>query len=329
MNTSILFSIPLPILQINISESLFSAQGKILQQALLEAIGKSDIVELDKEAHTYVSKESLTKLAGRGVRVELMFALPSLLINNPSLLGYYRFLLGFSRKEFYSKKLGLSSTAYKNMEDKGKVNNDILQNIPALCLALNNSAEFLLTHLPLSLITKEHLERLTLLTFGPQLRGSHNVLIGVLAVKEVFNVIKNIIGNNAELVEDNLIILRDATDRRIKIRFSSDPDIEVVSVSDSDKPDTPLLAIEVKGGKDRSNVHNRLGEAEKSHLKAKSKGFTDLWTIINIEGLSAEAKKAASPTTTVFFDLEDLKQRKGAEYEYFNDRLLQTLRLPG
>ncbi len=99
-------------------------------------------------------------------------------------------------------------------------------------------------------------------------------------------------------------------------------------ISDLEKPATPLLAIEVKGGRDRSNVHNRLGEAEKSHLKAKSRGFNDLWTITNVEGLSDEAKRAASPTTTIFFDLEDLKKRKGWAYEFFRDRLLQVLRLP-
>ncbi len=294
----------------------------------MEAIGSSNIVELDQEAHTYVSRESLTKLARRGVRAELMFALPSLLKSNPFLLGYYRLLLGFSRKEFYSRKFGLSSTIYKKMEDKGEISNDALQNIPALCFAINKSADFLLENLPLNLITKEHLERLTLLTFGPQLRGSHNVAIGVVAVREIFDIIKRIVGDNAELVEENSITLRDATDRRITIRFSSDPDIEVVSVSDSGKPATPLLAVEVKGGKDRSNVHNRLGEAEKSHLKAKSRGFNDLWTITNVEGLPDNAKKIASPTTTIFFDLEDLKKRKGAAYDFFKDRLLQTLRLP-
>lgn len=294
----------------------------------METMSRSDIVKLDREAHTYVSRESLTKLAGRGVRVELMFALPSLLASNPFLLGYYRLLLGFSRKEFYSRKFGLSSAAYRNMEDKGVIGSSALHNIPELCFSINKSADFLLGNLPLSLITKEHLERLTLLTFGPQLRGSRNVAIGVVAVREIFEIIKHIVGDNANLLEENLIILRDATGRQIAIRFSADPDIEIVSVSDSEKPATPLLAIEVKGGRDRSNVHNRLGEAEKSHLKAKSRGFNDLWTITNVEGLSDGAKRAASPTTTIFFDLEDLKKRKGWAYEFFRDRLLQVLRLP-
>jgi hypothetical protein len=32
------------------------------------------------------------------------------------------------------------------------------------------------------------------------------------------------------------------------------------------------VAVEIKGGKDYSNIHNRIGEAEKSHQKAKKEG---------------------------------------------------------
>ena len=35
--------------------------------------------------------------------------------------------------------------------------------------------------------------------------------------------------------------------------------------------DRPLVAIEVKAGTDASNIHNRIGEAEKSHLKARAR----------------------------------------------------------
>ena len=42
------------------------------------------------------------------------------------------------------------------------------------------------------------------------------------------------------------------------------------------------IAIEIKGGTDVSNLHNRLGEAEKSHQNARLLGFTQFWTIINL-----------------------------------------------
>lgn len=186
------------------------------------------------------------------------------------------------------------------MESKGEIDAGITENIPGLCRALNNSAAALLESLAPQNISSEHLDDLTLLTFGPQLRGSRNVEIGVNAVQEVFEVIKEIVGPHANHIGAALMILVDATGRQIEIKFSSDPDIEIVTVGQGQKRD-PLLAVEVKGGTDLSNAHNRLGEAEKSHLKAKAKGFTDLWTIVNVKGLSDPDRKAESPTTTAFF----------------------------
>lgn len=323
------FNIPPPELQVAFSELLSTTEGLFLQRALLETVKECDIVTLDQEAHQYVPDECLSKLAGCGLRAEQVFALPTVLRSNPRLLGYYRLLLGFSRKEFYdSKKSGLNRACYKNMEEKGLLVDEADANIPCLCQALNVSAAYLIERIPEDRITLKHLEHLTLLTYGAQLRGSHNVAIGQHAVKQVFEIIKDIVGPSADVVEDNLISLTDATGRKINIRFSSDPDIEIVTVAQGKRSDTPVLAIEVKGGRDRSNVHNRLGEAEKSHLKAKQRGFTDLWTITNVDDLSEDARKAASPTTTAFFNLEDLRSGKGPGYEDFRERLLQKLRLP-
>jgi len=43
------------------------------------------------------------------------------------------------------------------------------------------------------------------------------------------------------------------------------------------------ISIEVKGGTDYSNIHNRLGEAEKTHQNAKAAGFTEFWTVITLK----------------------------------------------
>ncbi len=325
-NHQFLFSIPKPNLQIDFSNSLLTARRQFLQQALLETVAHLDIAVLDQEAHEYVPATALKMLAGRGLRAELVFALPSLLHANPRLLGYYRLLLGFSQKVFYKKEFGLSG-GYQNMENEGKIDSKIAKHISELCRALNQSAAALLASLAPETITSEHLDDLTLLTFGPQLRGSRNVEIGVNAVQKVFEVIKEIVGLHVNHIEAGMIALTDATGRQIEIKFSSDPDIEIVTVGPNQKH-IPLLAIEVKGGTDLSNAHNRLGEAEKSHLKAKAKGFTDLWTIVNVEGLSDVDRRAESPTTTAFFDLGDLIVRNGSVYEDFRERLLQKLRLP-
>jgi hypothetical protein len=52
------------------------------------------------------------------------------------------------------------------------------------------------------------------------------------------------------------------------------------------------VAIEIKGGTDRSNAHNRAGEAEKSHQKARAEGFRDFWTIIAKAGLNLQKLRA-------------------------------------
>jgi hypothetical protein len=327
-NQDFQFFIPFPDLQIEFSARLLIARETILQQALLSTVSKLDISQLDLEVHEYVPPEALKTLAGCGLRAEIAFALPTVLHTNPHLLGYYRLLLGFSQKAFYTKKFGLSSAGFLNMEENGVIDSKISAWIPALCKAINQSSAALIEGMKPKNITNKHLDELTLLTFGTLLRGSHNVKIGTDAVSKVFNVIKEIVGKHSTKTTDNFIEVLDATGRQIGIRFSSDPDIDIFTIGQASQSNRPLLAIEVKGGKDLSNAHNRLGEAEKSHLKAKAKGYTELWTIVNVEGLSDEDRKAESPTTNAFFDLSDLTGREGSAYDDFRDRLLQKLRLP-
>lgn len=79
----------------------------------------------------------------------------------------------------------------------------------------------------------------------------------------------------------------------MKIRFGSDPDILVSERSGNQY--RHLLAIEVKGGSDPSNIHNRLGEAEKSHLKLSASGVLR-WTIIGIP-VDKQTARMHSPST--------------------------------
>jgi hypothetical protein len=69
-----------------------------------------------------------------------------------------------------------------------------------------------------------------------------------------------------------------------------------------------LVAIELKGGTDVSNIWNRIGEAEKSHLKAKGKGYNELWTVARVDLTNDPAlhqkARSQSPSTTRFFCLD-------------------------
>lgn len=321
-----MINLPDPDLQIAFSERLSKARTEFLQEAVLNAVSRCDVSVLDDQVHDLVPANALQVMAARGLLAELAFAIPAIIRTNPRLLGYYRLLLGFSQKAFYHQSTGLSP--FRRAEDSGVLTTEADSNLRELCVALNRSCAFLVLGIA-DTLSKMHLDDFTLLTFGPQLRGSRNVSLGAAAVHLVFEAIREIVGDRAATIEDRLISFQDATGRRLEVRFGSDPDIEVVSVNQDTGDQYPLLAIEVKGGTDRSNAHNRLGEAEKSHLKAKSeRGFTDLWTVVNVRGLSEPVRRRASPTTTAFFDLVDIAERQGAAYQAFRDRLLQRLRLP-
>lgn len=74
------------------------------------------------------------------------------------------------------------------------------------------------------------------------------------------------------------------------IQFASDPDIVIRDVIAKNSYRN-IIAIEVKGGTDVSNIHNRIGEAEKSHQKARLAGYVECWTIMNVHKLDdAKAK---------------------------------------
>ena len=101
--------------------------------------------------------------------------------------------------------------------------------------------------------------------------------------------------------------MKNSSNREVVIEFASDPDIKIVEKMVSGKP-RKLIAIEIKGGIDVSNIHNRIGEAEKSHQNAKKSGFIECRTIVNVSTLDPKKAKQESPTTNHFFDLGELSK---------------------
>jgi hypothetical protein len=322
--------IDLPHDQIEYSRRLLSAQVEMLQKALLAVVGKSDIVKLDSEIAEFVPSDCMRMLASRGLRAELAFALPSVLMASPRLLSYYRLLLGFSDKEFYNTTgRNLKGHGLKPMENNGAIPERKIHLMPALCMALNASLAHLVRNLPLEGLEASHLGDLTIMTFGPACRGGHSVRKGQRATAAVRAAITGLVSEHVVERKARGISLRDATGRDIAIRFGADPDISVMTRSTSaSRNDEPLLAIEVKGGADKSNIWNRLGEAEKSHLVAKAKGFNEFWTIYNIDDLPIDSAKQKSPTTTAFWQLKEITSGSGCVFEDFAEAFLRRLRLP-
>ena len=112
---------------------------------------------------------------------------------------------------------------------------------------------------------------LPLLTLGQQIQGGINNLIGRRAITDVFLAIRDLVVGSIETEEPARLVVKNAAGRAVYILLASDPDVSIYEemLGETHR----LVAIEVKGGRDRSNAHNRAGEAEKSHRKAKAMGL--------------------------------------------------------
>lgn len=255
------------------------------------------------------------------MRGELVFVVPCLLKHNPRLLGYYRLLLGFSQKEFFNKgRLG----RFKGMEETGTVNERTMAEIPDLCSAFAQRASELLAEIDTQNLSPAYLNELTMLTLGPQLRGSNNTKIGKLADRAVFELIQRIVEHAVQKTTTTSLEMINAAGRTVRIAFSADPDIRVTEeVGRSSQ--RSIVAIEIKGGSDQSNIWNRLGEAEKSHQSAKQKGFVEFWTIYNVPILDLGKAREKSPTTNRFYGLRDLLNPESDASVEFTERLLSAV----
>ncbi|MDR3037833.1 MAG: XcyI family restriction endonuclease [Candidatus Adiutrix sp.] len=312
---------PPPQLQTDFAFTLKHLRSTYLQDALLATISGMKIAEVDKQLARYVSDKDLAIMAKYSLRGELLFSVPIILEKNPYLLGYYRLLMGYSQKEFYGKDGEFGVSAFKHMEIKGIINKTIAGNISALCRAFCGAASSLLHGIEALKPNKELLDNLAILTVGPQLRGGRNNKIGAAGIDRVFEIIKSIVVSAASKITRNTIEITNAAKRKVLIEFSADPDI---TISEEIGPDKfrNVVAIEIKSGQDISNIHNRIGEAEKSHQKAKARKYTEFWTVVNVERLDLKTAKEESPTTDRFYLLNTLIEGNGIEFDDFRQRII-------
>ncbi len=321
------FSFSSPVLQIGFALALKKFRSVCLQEALFETIQQIDITEVDKELAAFVAEKDLATLAKFGLRGELLFPVPVLLKTNPYLIGYYRLLMGYSQKEFYGKDKGFGVGHFKSMEMGGRIGKLAANQIDDLCRAFCHSASQLLEGLGPLRISKALLDDLTLLTVGPQFRGGANNAIGVAGIVQVFKIIKEIIEHAITRLGENSMEVMSATGRLFSVEFAPDPDI-IIREEMSNQHNRNVVAIEIKSGTDISNIHNRIGEAEKSHQKARRVGFTECWTVVNVSQLDMIKARNESPSTDRFYSLSSLMAREGEEYEDFCRRILSLTAVP-
>ena len=183
----------------------------------------------------------------------------------------------------------------------------------------------MLSQLDSKMINAAFFDQLTLLTLGPQLRGGANVQKGASAISQVFNVLYQIVSPFIIQSDSHCIELRNKAGRTVYIQFAADPDI-VIREELAPNAFRNIVAIEVKGGQDYSNIHNRVGEAEKSHQKAKKDGYIECWTVVNVDRINMEIACKESPTTNQFYRLSELLTPSSTEYKAFS---LQILSITG
>lgn len=262
-------------------------------------------------------------LALAGIRDEEVFPIPSVLRKKPTLVGYYRLLLGASQKQFYGSDFGLAP--FKSMEQRGVINRKADELLEEFCREMGSALADLIEQISPQL-TERDVDELPLLTLGSQFQGSNNNRIGKAATTEVFLAVKEIVAPHIVEESDDEIVIENSAGRKVHIRLSADPDVRFLEEFGDEL--RPLLAVEIKGGTDRSNAHNRAGEAEKSHQKAKALHYPECWTVIAMKGLDQSVLEGDSPTTNLWFDVAHVLAREGEDWDRFQTRLVGIVGIP-
>ena len=214
---------------------------------------------------------------------------------------------------------------FQKMEKDGVLTATTEGSLNSLCASLTESAWILANALPT--LSDDVMNALTLLTLGAQFRGSYNNVIGRKANKKLFATIRSIVGKSILEDDAKCLVIQNAAGRKVRIEFAPDPDIAIREQLSSGRLNN-RIAIEIKGGKDVSNIHNRIGEAEKSHQKSKHQGFTQFWTMVNVEPLDPNVAGSESPTTTKFFTIDRVVDEESSEHQEFRELLASELGLP-
>jgi hypothetical protein len=292
--------------------------------ALKEALKTAPPKKVKEQLSTYVPADVQQILAAAGVRDEHVFPVPVVLEAKPTLIGYYRLLLGIPQKSFYKGGTGMGQ--FKSMEARGLLKPGKRPDLEGFCTAMGQSLAELVRQMSPQL-TQRDVSELPLLTLGSQFQGGNNNTIGKQATLDVFVSVSELVKQHIQSEDARTITITNASGRKVVIALASDPDIRIQEEFEPGQLRNKV-AIEIKGGTDISNVHNRAGEAEKSHIKAKKKDFRDYWTLISLAGVNVEKLKSESPTTNSWFDVAQVLAREGEDWNEFSSRFADAAGIP-
>ena len=316
------FEIPPTGKQVYMAAFLAKVRESGLHEAVRAAAKRIPTKVLRHQIGEFVPAAGLQAIQGSGVRDEEAFATPAILRAAPGALAYYRLLLGVSQKQFYSTVTGLA--VFKSMEERQYIAPIADGLLDELCRDLNASMTVLLQALPHATLRND-IDQLPLLTLGAQADGSWRGQIGAKATNGVFAAMKTVIKQQGcSFTEtDASITIINNSGREVTLALAPDPDLVIrEDVEDSVVYKT---AIEIKGGADKSNRHNRVGEAEKSHQKARADGAQDCWTVIDLANADLAVLKQESPTTREWLDLNEVLHQSGSGWSRLKTLTLSAM----
>ncbi len=301
---------------ITLYQALRAARQLSLQPALKRAVAEVGVAAIDADLHRLVPGAALNHVAALGLRGELVFPVPALIGHAPALLGV-------SRKEFgQPQRLGYGP--WLAAEQSGRLSVRLISALDPFCAALIEPLSALVS--AMGEFTDQDLHDLSLLTLGPTLQGGRNNVIGAQAVQALLEAVRRLL-DPAQIVVDSAALLGIQTPagRRFDIMVASDPDLAILEWQGEQR--ALRVAIEIKGGADASNAHNRAGEAEKSHLKARAAGYPERWTVIGMSGGSRGTFAQETPSSTALFEATEVLTQVGTDWLRFAQALLGALGL--
>jgi hypothetical protein len=316
------FRPPGPSRQLAFHQLLVAARANILHEALLSSLAEIDPDELAADLKACAPVEGRQLLAKAGIRDELVFVTPAVLRNRPTLFGYYRLLLGISQKAFYRTDTGFSR--FKALEHRNQLAPWHDDRLPEACRAMNDALGRLIVQISPE-VTRQDIDQLPLLTLGSQFQGSNNTSIGKQATEDVFIAIGEILRSSVVGEDQRSLSIVNASGRKVRVMLAADPDVAIEENFDGEW--RLKVALEIKGGTDSSNAHNRAGEAEKSHQKVRSKA-RDFWTLIAMKGVNPEQLRLESPTSKEWFDISQVLGRSGPDWTRFRSLLVDVVGVP-
>lgn len=216
--------IPSPARQIAFHQLLVAARKTWLSDALSTALEHVDPDLLRRQLGELIPADVQRLLSASGIRDEYVFPTPALLEEAPTLLGYYRLLLGSSQKSFYSSDSGLGR--FKKLETHGSLPASLRADIPALCADLAEALSDLMRQISPA-VSQRDISELPLLTLGSQFQGANNNSIGRQATLEVFLAVAEIVESSIIERSDTRLTIKNASGRIVLITLAADPDLRI------------------------------------------------------------------------------------------------------